>query len=69
MTEKDILSEVKKLNECPDVHGIIVQMPLDSSNHIDPHRVTNYVADSKDVDGLNVVNQGKVSTTAIFWSC
>jgi len=62
VTETELLSEVKRLNDCPNVHGIIVQMPLDTSGRIDPHLVTNYVADSKDVDGLNVVNQGKVST-------
>ena len=48
------------LNENPCVHGIIVQMPLDTSGEsgqIDPHLITNAVLDSKDVDGLSVVNQ------------
>ena len=35
-------------------------MPLDTSGEsgqIDPHLITNAVLDSKDVDGLSVVNQ------------
>lgn len=62
ISESELLQELKLLNDSPDVHGIIVQMPLDCSTNIDSHLVTNYVSDSKDVDGLNVINQGKVAT-------
>lgn len=65
ISEPELLAEVTNLNENPCVHGIIVQMPLDTSGEsgqIDPHLITNAVLDSKDVDGLSVVNQGKVAT-------
>ncbi|KAI8425064.1 hypothetical protein MSG28_006932 [Choristoneura fumiferana] len=49
------------LNEAAAVHGVIVQMPLDSEHPIDPHRVTDAVSPSKDVDGLNTVNEGRAA--------
>lgn len=45
----------------PDVHGVIVQMPLDSVNTIDSTLIADSVLPSKDVDGLNTKNQGKVA--------
>lgn len=43
--------QLRKLNEDPNIHGIIVQMPLDSINKIDSHLITDFVSPSKDVDG------------------
>lgn len=42
-------------------HGIIVQMPLDSSNKINSHLITDSVSSEKDVDGLNTINEGKIA--------
>ncbi len=39
------------LNDDNDVHGIIVQMPLDSDHKIDARRVLDAVDPDKDVDG------------------
>lgn len=50
-TEADLLNTIDKLNNDPDLHGIIVQMPLDSVNEINSHRVTDAVSPKKDVDG------------------
>lgn len=44
--------KLKHLNDDPSVHGIIVQMPLDSDNKIDSHLITDSVCPEKDVDGL-----------------
>lgn len=38
-----------------------MQMPLDSSNKIDSHLVTDSVLSEKDVDGLNNINEGKIA--------
>lgn len=46
-----VLQSVKLFNEDPDVHGIIVQLPLDSINPINTEKVTNAVDPDKDVDG------------------
>uniref|UniRef100_A0A060T8K2 C-1-tetrahydrofolate synthase, cytoplasmic n=1 Tax=Blastobotrys adeninivorans TaxID=409370 RepID=A0A060T8K2_BLAAD len=59
ITEDELLAEVEALNENPDVHGVLVQLPLPS--HIDETRVTVAVADEKDVDGFGIVNIGELS--------
>ncbi|XP_014232390.1 C-1-tetrahydrofolate synthase, cytoplasmic isoform X1 [Trichogramma pretiosum] len=60
-TEHELLSALDKLNNDPNTHGIIVQMPLDSVNKIDSHLVTDFVSPAKDVDGLNTINEGRVA--------
>jgi methylenetetrahydrofolate dehydrogenase (NADP+)/methenyltetrahydrofolate cyclohydrolase/formyltetrahydrofolate synthetase len=61
ITETELLKELDKLNRDTKVHGIIVQMPLDSDNPIDAHKVTDAVDPSKDVDGLCTINEGRVA--------
>ncbi|XP_026734527.1 C-1-tetrahydrofolate synthase, cytoplasmic isoform X1 [Trichoplusia ni] len=61
ITETELLARITELNESPDVHGIIVQMPLDSAHPIDSHRITDAVSPDKDVDGLNTINEGRVA--------
>ncbi len=56
-----LLRILNKINLDPSVHGIIVQMPLDSVNRIDATLITDAVIPSKDVDGLNTINQGKLA--------
>lgn len=46
-----LLNKLDKLNNDPNVHGIIVQMPLDSVTKINSHIVTDSVCPSKDIDG------------------
>lgn len=46
-----LLEKLRQLNADPTVHGIIVQLPLESDNEIDTHLVTNAIAAHKDVDG------------------
>ncbi|XP_035218256.1 C-1-tetrahydrofolate synthase, cytoplasmic-like [Stegodyphus dumicola] len=61
VTERELLSEVNKLNDDPLVHGIIVQLPLDCDTPINAAQITNAISPSKDVDGLHDVNAGKLS--------
>ncbi|KAJ8898327.1 hypothetical protein PR048_003687 [Dryococelus australis] len=53
-----LLMKLRKLNDDPDIHGIIVQMPLDSDNPIDSHLITNSVSPDKDVDGYKLHTLG-----------
>ena len=47
-TQSEILQAIDKLNGDPNVHGIIVQMPLDCDDPtIDDHLVTNRVDPGK----------------------
>ncbi|XP_047350755.1 C-1-tetrahydrofolate synthase, cytoplasmic isoform X4 [Vespa velutina] len=61
ITETELINVVNKLNNDSKTHGIIVQMPLDTVNEINSHLITNIVSPSKDVDGLNTINEGKIT--------
>ncbi|XP_025200390.1 C-1-tetrahydrofolate synthase, cytoplasmic [Melanaphis sacchari] len=61
ITQNELLSEINKYNSDSSVHGIIVQMPLDCTENIDSHLITNAVSPEKDVDGLNIINEGRVA--------
>uniref|UniRef100_A0A7N8X8V1 C-1-tetrahydrofolate synthase, cytoplasmic n=1 Tax=Mastacembelus armatus TaxID=205130 RepID=A0A7N8X8V1_9TELE len=60
-TEDEVLHSIREVNENSSVHGLIVQLPLDSIHKIDTEKVTNAVAPEKDVDGLTSINAGKLS--------
>jgi methylenetetrahydrofolate dehydrogenase (NADP+)/methenyltetrahydrofolate cyclohydrolase len=57
-TQEELLAEVKRLNEDPAIHGILVQMPL--PKHIDPDTVIRRINPAKDVDGFHPINVGKM---------
>ena len=59
-SETDLLGLISKLNEDPDVHGILVQLPL--PNHLNEDLVINSVAPHKDVDGVHISNVGMLGT-------
>jgi len=56
--EDELLALIRSYNADPDVHGILVQLPL--PRHIDERRVIAAIAPEKDVDGLTVVNVGRM---------
>lgn len=58
ISEKELISILKKMNEDDNIDGILVQLPL--PGHIDSDAVTNFISPSKDVDGFGVVNLGKL---------
>ena len=58
-SERDLLGLVAELNADPSVHGILVQLPLPS--HLDAARVIDAIEPEKDVDGLHVVNAGRLA--------
>src|SRR5205085_3181986 len=58
ITQDELLAIVDQLNDDPNVHGILVQMPL--PKQIDPDTVVRRIDPAKDVDGFHPVNVGKV---------
>ena len=58
-TTKELLDIIEKLNNDPEVCGIMLQHPAPS--HIDEARCFNAIKESKDVDGLNTSSFGKVA--------
>ncbi|HEX2146151.1 MAG TPA: bifunctional methylenetetrahydrofolate dehydrogenase/methenyltetrahydrofolate cyclohydrolase FolD [Pseudorhizobium sp.] len=59
-TQEELQRLVTELNADPSVHGILVQLPL--PRHLNSEPVIQSIAPEKDVDGLNVVNAGKLAT-------
>ena len=49
--DTQLLQEVDRLNKRRDIHGIIVQLPLDTINDINTDLILNSIAPEKDVDG------------------
>ena len=56
LSEADLLTRIKALNDDPSIHGILVQMPL--PKHIHPQRVIETISTAKDVDGYSVQSAG-----------
>ncbi|WP_071057896.1 bifunctional methylenetetrahydrofolate dehydrogenase/methenyltetrahydrofolate cyclohydrolase FolD [Pelistega sp. MC2] len=60
ITQEQLLTEIRKLNQQKDLHGILVQLPL--PKHIDTNTVIDTIAPEKDVDGFHVSNAGALMT-------
>jgi methylenetetrahydrofolate dehydrogenase (NADP+)/methenyltetrahydrofolate cyclohydrolase len=60
LSEQALLDRIAALNNDPAIHGILVQMPL--PKHINPHKVIEAIATSKDVDGYSVLSAGEMMT-------
>ncbi len=57
-TQRDVRHVIQNLNANPDVHGILLQLPL--PDHLDADTLIQTIAPEKDVDGLTYINQGKL---------
>ena len=57
-SEETLLERIAECNRDPNVHGILVQLPL--PRHIDEHRVIEAIDPNKDVDGFTPVNLGRM---------
>ncbi|WP_137132501.1 bifunctional methylenetetrahydrofolate dehydrogenase/methenyltetrahydrofolate cyclohydrolase FolD [Rhizobium sp. FY34] len=59
-TQAELQALVETLNTDPAVHGILVQLPLPA--HLQSEPVIQSIRPEKDVDGLHVVNSGKLAS-------
>lgn len=59
ISENDLLKEIQKLNDDPEIDGFIVQLPL--PGHIQEQKVLLAIDPDKDVDGFHPVNFGKMA--------
>ncbi|MBO5364468.1 MAG: bifunctional methylenetetrahydrofolate dehydrogenase/methenyltetrahydrofolate cyclohydrolase FolD [Clostridia bacterium] len=57
-TEEELIALVDKLNEDPNIHGILAQLPL--PKHLDDKTIINRIRPEKDVDAFHPVNVGKI---------
>lgn len=68
VSNAELLGTIVELNADPQVHGILVQLPLPP--HIDLPRVLETIAVEKDVDGFHLYNVGAlVSGSTVFPPC
>jgi methylenetetrahydrofolate dehydrogenase (NADP+)/methenyltetrahydrofolate cyclohydrolase len=58
ISEEKLLKLIDKYNNDPQIHGILVQLPL--PRHIDDKKVINAIDPDKDVDGFHPVNVGRL---------
>ena len=59
-TQQELAALVQTLNVDPSIHGILVQLPL--PKHLNSEPIIQSILPEKDVDGLHVVNAGKLAT-------
>ncbi len=59
ISQEELLKVVQELNENPDVHGILVQLPL--PKHLNEEEVLAAISIEKDVDGFHPLNIGRLS--------
>ncbi len=68
LTEAALLDRIRALNADPQVHGILVQLPL--PKHMDASKVIETISPAKDVDGFHVASAGALVTGQPgFWPC
>lgn len=58
VSEKELLSTIKRINDNPNLHGLLIQLPL--PKHIDTTKILEAVDPSKDVDGFHPYNMGRL---------
>ena len=58
ITQDALISFIKELNNNPEIHGIIVQLPL--PKHISEDAVLDTIHPDKDIDGLHPINMGNL---------
>lgn len=58
ISEEDLLALVEKYNKDPEIHGILVQLPL--PKHINEKKVLTAIDPDKDVDCFHPVNVGRL---------
>lgn len=63
-----ILETVQLLNNDPNVHGITLQLPLDSDRDFDVVYPLHTISTEKDVEGLGAVNTALISREVALWS-
>lgn len=58
--QDDLLTLIARLNADPNVHGILVQLPLPA--HLNSDEIIQAIDPAKDVDGLHITNAGKLAS-------
>jgi len=65
VTEHELLATIRRLNRDPEIHGIIVQLPL--PDHLPELDIQRAILPEKDVDGLHPSNIGMMVRRGPFF--
>lgn len=57
-SQKDLLQLIEGLNTNPEIHGILVQLPL--PKHVETRAIVEAVSPTKDADGFHPYNLGRL---------
>lgn len=60
VSEQELYTLIDKLNDDPQVHGILCQFPV--PEHLNETDIVARISPAKDVDGLHVINAGLLAT-------
>jgi methylenetetrahydrofolate dehydrogenase (NADP+)/methenyltetrahydrofolate cyclohydrolase len=63
-SQEELLGLIDRLNDNPEIDGILVQLPL--PKHIDPETVLERIHPDKDVDGFHPYNIGRLALRIPF---
>lgn len=57
-TQTELMAQVEALNQRPEIHGILVQLPL--PEHLEEGAILEAIDPEKDVDGFHPMNTGRL---------
>ena len=60
IAQEELIQAIEALNQNPQIHGILVQLPL--PKHLDEEAVLASILPQKDVDGFHIDNAGRLFT-------
>ena len=64
----DVAAEISRANQDPNIHGIIIQLPLEKTPKTNTQELLDQISPEKDVDGLGEnAKFDSATATAIHW--
>ena len=69
VTKEKVIQKIKHFNNENSIHGILIQLPL--PNTLNQNEIVNAISPNKDVDGLTILNSGKLlqKSDILFYPC
>ncbi|QQR54910.1 bifunctional methylenetetrahydrofolate dehydrogenase/methenyltetrahydrofolate cyclohydrolase FolD [Candidatus Peregrinibacteria bacterium] len=64
ISQDALIAEIERLNHDPEVHGMILQLPI--PKHLEVSKIIKAIDPVKDVDGFQAYNVGKMFLSAEF---
>ena len=62
-TKEDVIAKIKFFNDRPDIHGILIQLPLPPQ--LNEHEIISAIDPGKDADGFHPINLKKIENNEL----